>query len=515
VNSFLGVFEARTKMTDKRPKIAMFNPQASPKMPYDGPPMSILAAVCMLDPEAYDVKVIDWHYPDFEKRIASECADALIFGVTCMTGYQIGRMLKSVAIARAANPGIKVVCGGWHPTLLPEQILRNELIDYVVRGQGPWSFRDLVECIRNNRDPEKVPGVGYKKDGRLIVNERPPIENINNFPRMPYRLLDRYEDYLVETSFARRAAYILTTQGCPFDCFFCSEAAFHHRKWTARPVEWVIETVKEFKDKYGIDGVVVADSNFFVNEKRVAEFCRAMIPLGLKWGGTSSRSDQLARYSDETWDLMEKSGLHDIFLGVESASNETLKVMNKGNTIEDTLAVLPKAKQRGIRIQCSFVIGVPGIDIQKDFETDMKFINDIRHKGLAAQFHMFSFTPYPGVPFLQEAFKLGYKQPDTLDGWAKYDLHADVAPWIPPKYPMITDQLSVYFMFLAGHARKVAEAVLPPRMKSIGLLAERMLYHVFSFRVEHSFFAIPVEYKLIKFVLLHKDRFFGGKKLLF
>jgi hypothetical protein len=212
---------------------------------------------------------------------------------------------------------------------------------------------------------------------------------------------------------------------------------------------------------------------------------------------------------------MEKSGLHDIFLGVESASNETLKVMNKGNTIEDTLAVLPRAKQRGIRIQCSFVIGVPGVDIQKDFETDMKFINDIRHKELAAQFHMFSFTPYPGVPFLQEAFKLGYKQPDTLDGWANYDLHADVAPWIPAKYPMITDQLSVYFMFLAGHARKVAEAVLPPRMKSIGLLAERMLYHLFSFRVEHSFFSVPVEYKLIKFVLLHKDRFFGGKKLVF
>jgi radical SAM superfamily enzyme YgiQ (UPF0313 family) len=501
--------------TPARPKIVMFNPRASLKMPYDGPPMSILAAVSMIDLNDYHVVVIDWHYKDFKERLERECADAMVFGVTCMTGFQIGRMLEAAAIAKHANSRIKVVCGGWHPTLMPEQTLGHALIDFIVCGQGPWSFKALVECIRKNELPDKVPGVGYKKDGRLLINERPPIENINNFPPLPYQLLDHYEDFLAETSFAKRAAYILTSQGCPSNCNFCTEAAFHHRHWTARPVDWVIAMIKDFKEKYNIDGVIVADSNFYVNEKRVAEFCRAMIPLGLKWGGTSSRSDQLARYSDETWDLMQASGLHDIFLGVESASNETLKVMNKGNTIENTLAVLPKAKQHGIRIQCAFVIGVPGVDIQKDFEIDMKFINAMRKQGLVSQFHMFSFTPYPGVPFLKDALLLGYKQPTTLDGWGQYDLHADVAPWIPPKYPHITDQLSVYFMFIAGHTQKVVKAVVPPKLRPLALLGERILYHLFSFRVTHSFFRCPVEFKVIKFVLLHRDRFFGNRKLVF
>ena len=501
--------------TPAHPKIVMFNPQASLKMPYDGPPMSILSAVSMIDLNADDVEVIDWHYKDFKGRLERACADAMVLGVTCMTGYQIGRMLEAAAIAKLANPQIKVVCGGWHPTLMPEQTLQHPLVDFIVCGQGPWSFKALVECLRNGQLPENVPGVGYKKDGRLVINERPPIENINNFPAMPYQLLDHYEDFLAETSFAKRAAYILTSQGCPSNCNFCTEAAFHHRKWTARPVEWVIALIRDLKARYDIDGVIVADSNFYVNEKRVAEFCRSMIPLGLKWGGTSSRSDQLARYSDETWALMKASGLFDIFLGVESASNETLKAMNKGNTIEDTLKVLPKARQHGIRIQCAFVIGVPGIDIRKDFEADMRFINAARQQGLVSQFHMFSFTPYPGVPFLQDAFKLGYQQPKTLDGWGKYDLHANVAPWIPPKYPQITDQLSVYFMFLAGHTRKVVAAIAPPRLKTLALLGERILYHLFSFRVTHSFFFCPVEFKIIKFVLLHRDRFFGNKKLVF
>lgn len=498
-----------------RPKIVMFNPQASPKMPYDGPPMSILSAASLIDPAEYDVKIVDWHYPDFQEQLARESADALVFGVTCMTGYQIGRMLDAVRLVKQSNPQIKVVCGGWHPSLMPEQTLRHELIDYIVCGQGPWTFKELVASIRAGEEPEKVAGVGYKKNGALVINDRPPIRTINEFPPMPYHLLGNYADFLVETSFAKRAAYLLTSQGCPANCYFCTEAAFHHRRWTARPVEWVISMIRELKEKYQIDGVVIADSNFFVDQRRVAEFCRAIIPLGLKWGGTSSRSDQLARYSDETWDLMAQSGLHDIFLGVESASNETLKVMNKGNKIEDTLAVLPKAKQRGIRLQCSFVIGSPGVDIQKDFEADMKFINEIRKKDLAAQFHMFSFTPYPGVPFLQEAFKLGYQQPDTLEGWGKYDLHADVAPWIPPKYPQITDQLSVYFMFLAGHTRKVVAAVAPPKIRWLALLAERLLYHLFSWRVAWSFFGLPLEYKMIKYVIVHKDRFFGGKKLVF
>ncbi len=493
----------------------MFNPRASLKMPYDGPPMSILAAVSKIDLNVYRVVVVDWHSKDFEKRLERECADAMVLGVTCMTGYQIGRMLAAAALAKQVNPAIKVVCGGWHPTLMPKQTLSHELIDFIVMGQGPWSFEALVNCIRNGQLPGTVPGVGYKKDGRLLINERPPIENINNFPPMPYQLLAHYEDFLAETSFAKRAAYILTSQGCPSNCNFCTEAAFHRRQWTARPVDWIIALIKDFKEKYNIDGVIVADSNFYVNEKRVAEFCKAMIPLGLKWGGTSSRSDQLARYSDETWDLMKASGLHDIFLGVESASNETLKAMNKGNKIEDTLAVLPKARQRGIRIQCAFVIGVPGVDIQKDFEADMRFINAMRKTDLVAQFHMFSFTPYPGVPFLKQSFALGYKQPDTLEEWGNYTLHADVAPWIPPQYPNITDQLSVYFMFLAGHTRKVVTAVAPPRLLHLALWAESVLYRLFSFRVQHSFFRLPIEFNMIMFILHRRQWFFGDTKIYF
>ena len=498
-----------------KPKIVLFNPKASEKLTYDGPPLSILMAASMLNEEDYQIKILDWHYPNCLGRLADECRDAWLFGVTCMTGYQIGTMLEALQVAKTANPKIIAVCGGWHPTLLPEQTLKHELIDYVVMGQGPITFRSLIDCLRASERLEGLKGIGYKRNGISVINERPPIENIASFPLPPYHLLENMEDFLVETSFAKKTLYFITSQGCPQDCYFCSEAAFHNRRWTGRSVDQIIQSIEDFKEKYGVDGVAVSDSNFFVNEKRVADFCRRMIPLKLRWGGTSSRSDQLARYSDETWALMRESGLYDVFLGVESASNETLEIMNKRCKIEDTEAVLLKAQKYGIKMQCAFVLGVPGSDIAKDFKIDMEFINRVRKSGQSTQFHMFTFAPFPGIPFLEEALAQGYRQPQSLEEWGNYNLHMNVCPWIPSKYPRITDQLSVYFMFLTGNTNRVVRAVVPKWLHWLAVPAERVCYHLASFRVSRCFFHFPLEYAVAKFALKHRHVLFGGKKLMF
>ncbi len=503
------------RMKSSKTKVVLFNAQPSPKMAFDGPPLSIMMAASLLSLEDYQIKIVVWQYKNFEERLRQECADAEVFGVTMMTGFQIGKVLEAIRIARQANPRIQVVCGGWHPSLLPEQTLRHELIDFIVMGQGPWAFKALLEALRTGGSPADIPGLGFKKDGQLVLNPREPLRPITDFPVPPYHLLDDIEDFFVSASFGKRVIYLLTSQGCPGNCNFCSDAAFHERRWTTRPVDEVIATIQQFKEQYNIDGVMIGDSNFFVSEKRVAEICQKLIPLGLKWGGTSSRTDQLARYKDETWKLMKDSGLYDVFLGVESADNETLKLMNKGCTIEDTLAVLPKAKQYGIKMQCAFVIGCPGTNIQKEFKTDMDFINGLRKKGLCEQFHMFSFIPYPGVPFMKQSMELGYRQPENLEDWGDYHIHAHVTPWVPARYPAITDHLSFYFQFLTGNVRKVVELVTPPKWRWLTLPAERILRAIVDFRVTHCFFWFPLEYKTALFVLNHRKLFFGDKKVYF
>ncbi len=497
-------------------RILMINPQASPKMPYDGPPLSILAPLCKLVGTGRTITVLDWHYANYEDRIRKAAENADVCGITCMTGYQIKTMLEAARIAKASNPRLVIVCGGAHPTLMPEQTLRNNLIDVVVIGQGPTTFQELIEALEGRRELSAVRGIGWKKDdGQLVINEARERENISDFSPVPYHLLEHFEDYIIKTSFAERTLYYLSAEGCPGACKFCAEESLYHRRWRGLPVDRIIADIRAAREKYDFDGVAIADSNFYVNEKRVVDFCTAMKPLGLKWGGTSGRPDQLARYKDETFALMKASGLSDIFLGVESGDDQTLELMGKGCVTQQTLDVLPRLHKHGIRVQCSFIIGVPGVDVRKDFKSTMRFINRLRKTGDVSQFHLFVYTPLPGTRFMADAQKLGYKIPENLEDWTHYELHAHTSPWIPKRYALYTDAASVYFMFLARNTEQVVRALIPRPWLPLALLAERLMYGISLIRVSTAFFFFPIEFRIIKWVLMHKSRLFPDKKIMF
>lgn len=495
-------------------KIVMFNPRGSLTLAYDGPPMAILMAACLLDKSKQDIKIIDWHYHDYKARILKECKDALVFGVTCLTGYQIKGMLESVKLAKQANPNIKVVCGGWHPTFMPEQVLQSQFIDYVVIGQGPKTFKNLIEHVENDKLPEGVRGVAYRRGAEIKINPPVEIEPLSNFPPIPYGLLENPGDFLVSTRFGSRVAYLLSSQGCPGNCGFCSESSFYKRKWSYVSNEVVKSQIQEFKSRYNIDGVLMSDSNFFANEHRVAEFCKMIIEMGVKWGGVAARPDSLARYSDDTWRLMSASGLEGVFIGTESANNDTLKLMDKQCVIEDTVKALEKGKKYNIRLEVPFIIGIPGSDIDKDFKINMQFFND--HRNDAAQFHMFIYTPYPGTALMAKAKELGYKPPENLEGWVDYGLHAEgIIPWIPKKWAQITDQLSVYFQFLAGNSAKIIKTTVPRPFQWPALQAEKIICWLSNFRIKHLFFRVPLEYKIIKFAIKYRGKIFKRSKLLY
>ena len=495
-------------------KIVLYNPRGSTFLPYDGPPMAILMVASLLDLERYDIKILDWHYDNVLQRLAEECKDAAIFGVTTLTGYQIKGMIESTEIARKANPNIQIVCGGWHPTFMPEQTFQAPCVDYVVIGQGPRPFKELVEHLEQKLPLDDIPGLAFRTPDGIHINPPREIEPIDHFPPIPYHLLEDPSKFLVSTKFGNRVAYLLSSQGCPHACGFCSESSFYKRRWTVLPLDIIRAQIIEYKEKYNIDGVILSDSNFFANEKRVADFCRMIMELGVKWGGVAARPDSLSRYREETWQLMKDSGLGGVFIGTESANNDTLKRMNKECTIEHTIKAIQMAKKYDLWIEVPFIIGIPGSDIEEDFRINMKFVNDHRHE--ASQFHMFMYTPFPGTMLIKEAVKLGYVMPDKLEGWIDYALHTEgLIPWVPAKWAGITDQLAVYFQFLAGNPPKVIKQMLPKALQPPALLLERLFYHLSAFRIRHAFMRFPIEYKLMKFVVHHRDRLFGKKNLIY
>ncbi len=122
-------------------KVVLFYP------PYGGPPLG--APLCLLSlaspllQAGFRVSLIDGAIvPDFDKVIAREIDDALCFGVSLLTGPMIRTAIKVSRQVRDARPDLPIIFGGWHPSLVPEQTLRPDFVDVIVRGQGELTLLD-------------------------------------------------------------------------------------------------------------------------------------------------------------------------------------------------------------------------------------------------------------------------------------------------------------------------------------------------------------------------------------
>ena len=127
----------------------------------------------------------------------------MILGVSSMTGYQIYDGLKASRIAKEANKDIKIVWGGWHPSLYPQQVLENPYIDIVVKGQGEKAFYDVVKRTEKRAPYENILGVHWKDNGKIYSNQDRILEPLNEMPPIPYHLVDT-EKCLIETEFGNR-----------------------------------------------------------------------------------------------------------------------------------------------------------------------------------------------------------------------------------------------------------------------------------------------------------------------
>ena len=159
-------------------------------------------------------------------------------------------------------PDVPVVFGGWHPTLCPESTLREEFVDVVVRGQGEITIVELAAALADNRPLDLIPGVSWKKNGRLIENLERRVQPIDTFALPAYELtnFDAYE----KASGKRELAYA-TSVGCPYACNYCTDMVVYKRRFNAYSAEHVVEELTGLVRQYRITHVALLDSNFPVD----------------------------------------------------------------------------------------------------------------------------------------------------------------------------------------------------------------------------------------------------------
>lgn len=362
------------------------------------PPLGLAYIAAVLREHGYEVQIIDLNVEgNLWERVGKKWDIVGISGDT--SRYPIALKIASQIKKYYHYP---IVMGGPHVSFFEKETLSTGIVNYVVKGEGEYTTLNLLDALKKGNDLSTVKGIAFKKQGNLIeTTPAPNIENLDNLPFPARELLpmDKYRKLIFQ---GKPVTTLVTSRGCPFNCYFCSSSQFSGLKWRARSTENILSEIEHLIKRYDYHRFAFMDDNFTLSPQRVIQISKEIInrKLNIKWWAFS-RVDELLK-NKKMISLMAKSGCRMLFLGIESVSKKILDSYNKKITANDSLKAIQLLKKYGISTWGSFIIG--GLE-----ETKEMILNTIKFSKLLnpeiAQFSIL--TPFPGTRLYQDAVKAG------------------------------------------------------------------------------------------------------------
>jgi anaerobic magnesium-protoporphyrin IX monomethyl ester cyclase len=462
-----------TRPNRRRHKVVLYNPQAV----FFTLPLALLAIGSELDPEVYEVIIVDARLePDAESVVLSHLDGALCVGVTVLTGAPISDALRLSRAVKRARPDLPVVWGGWHPSMFARECLSEPAVDVTVRGQGEETFAEIVQRLAAGQSLQDCAGCTVRlADGTIHENAARPLAAVDKFRAHDYKLIpvERYFEFK-----GKRQLDYISSQGCNFRCAFCSDPFVYGRQWVGLEPTRMALRLKELWDQYHFDDINFQDETFFTKRGRVQALAEKIIESGMKitWAATM-RADQGVRLPDEVWAKCKQSGLRRLLVGVESGSDEMLRRIRKDIKIEQVFATAEKMVQHGIAGHFPFIVGFPD-ESESSIQASLDVAKRLRAMSPDFLTPIFYFKPYPGSELVIEAVARGFRLPQTLEEWAKFDYVAGMpGPWVTPEKFELIERFK-FFHELAW--KRVAPG-------------KRLLQRLARYRCTKDFYRWPVE----------------------
>jgi anaerobic magnesium-protoporphyrin IX monomethyl ester cyclase len=349
-------------------------------VPTAWPPLGILYCAGVLKAGGIEVSLLDQPAKRFSldqtmSWVKKEDPDILGFSVLLSTAKQAPKIAERV---KAENPNVTVVFGSHHSTFNAERILEKyPFVDIVVRGEGEYTSLEIARCLEEQRDMDKVEGVTFRRNGRVVSNpDRPLNKDVDALP-FPDRDLAgvQYSSAIFGVKInSRKFTTMLSSRGCPFNCSFCGIRKFTRRAWRPRSVENVMAEL-EYLQSEGYEQFLFADDNFTLNAKRVSKLCRSIKKAGMdiEWF-CDSRVDHV---SYDMFREMVKAGCRCLFFGIESANQRILDYYRKGITPEQSEKAVCKARKAGVDVIVgSFIVGAPD-ETEREVVNTLQFANKL------------------------------------------------------------------------------------------------------------------------------------------
>ncbi len=351
------------------------------------PPLGLAYLAAALKQKGHECRLVDEQLePDLWAVIDKFQPQVVGFSVTTWTAQRVAAKLAEL---KQNYPQIMCLAGGPHATALPESLLQAGA-DIVVRGYAEKTLLDVLEALAGARPLARVDGITFRDHG-AVVSTPPGVEpNLNDLPLPDYAPLDLA---------GYRWCSVSSSRGCPIGCLFCSDSFLFGRRINLRTPAHFVEELERLYVDHGMRNFYVVDEQFTFEATRVMQICRLIQQKGLDITWTvNSRVDCV---TGNMLAAMRAAGCRSIAFGVESGSEQILKTIHKNITPEQVVRAVTLARQAGLRVKTSWIVGLPG-----SLEEQLKSI-DLMARAQPNHIDVFWLTIYPGTPFWQHPEKHG------------------------------------------------------------------------------------------------------------
>lgn len=305
---------------------------------------------------------------------------------------------------REAFPEVPIVMGGNHATYRAVEILKTqEAIDFVLCGETDLTFADFLDKYFSGEDFRDVPGLVRWEGVNVVQNPSPAlIYELDMLPDPAYHLhdMERYfEIDMFHNPFTKsgRVGPIMTSRGCPQECYFCTSFDFHGRAFRRFSAKRTIELVHNLVERYKIEELQILDDTFTSLWKRVVEICEGIKDLKLRVTLPNAIRADLPKnrvHRLEMFKAMRAAGVEQFGIGVEHGDQEFLdKVIHKRLDLAEVRATIDMAHEAGIVVHSAFIMGFPH-ETAKNREKTIEFARSLDSDSFSVSLA----TPLPGTP---------------------------------------------------------------------------------------------------------------------
>jgi len=362
----------------------LYNPKEKRNITNPVLPFSLMSVATVWKSEGYNTVIVDGRLGERIEDFLTP--DVKKVGITSMTGSALQDAIGAARKVKDYNKDIKVIFGGFHASLMPEQTLVNENIDEVMVGR--YSDIDRID---------------YSIDMGKYIRDEGGIKMID----------------------------VISSSGCPYRCAYCAISKVYGRKWLPFDLEgYFFPLLKWLHDEHGVRGIHIMDDNFFVDIGRAEKICDYIIKNKLKlkiWA--MCRTNIFSKLDNRTLWLLRAAGFDILNFGAESGSQDILDYIKKDITVDDTIESARRCKEHGFNAEYSFMIGFPG-----EKKTDINATFDLIDKltsMLVCDIKLFMYCPFPGTPLYEDALLHGLEEPKSLSEWEAFEYENLVTPWVP------------------------------------------------------------------------------------